>query len=82
VERIVDFVLGFGFLQLLMNLLLQMSFNKLPHIFNKYDIAQSELELSDDTDTLEIENYLKTIIIILEVISVQFYICNEPTIQT
>ena len=24
--------------------------NKLPDIFNRYDIAQSELELSDDTD--------------------------------
>ena len=24
--------------------------NKLPDIFNRYDIAQSELELSEDTD--------------------------------
>ena len=24
--------------------------NKLPDIYNRYDIAQSELELSDDTD--------------------------------
>jgi hypothetical protein len=28
----------------------QVKFNKLPDIFNRYDIAQSELELSDDAD--------------------------------
>ena len=29
---------------------IQKRFNKLPDIFNRYDTAQSELELSDDTD--------------------------------
>ena len=29
---------------------IQVRFNKLPEIFNRYDIAQNELELSDDTD--------------------------------
>jgi hypothetical protein len=29
---------------------LQVRFNKLPNIFNRYDTAQSELELSDNTD--------------------------------
>jgi len=29
---------------------IQVKFNKLPDIFNRYDIAQSELELSDDAD--------------------------------
>ena len=29
---------------------IQVRFNKLLDIFNRYDIAQSELELSDDTD--------------------------------
>jgi hypothetical protein len=29
---------------------IQVRFNKLPDIFNRYDTAQSELELSDDTD--------------------------------
>jgi hypothetical protein len=29
---------------------IQVRFNKLPDIFNRYDSAQSELELSDDTD--------------------------------
>jgi len=29
---------------------IQVRFNKLPGIFNRYDIAQSELEISDDTD--------------------------------
>jgi len=29
---------------------IQVRCNKLPGIFNRYDIAQSELELSDDTD--------------------------------
>jgi len=29
---------------------IQVRFNKLPDIFNRYDVAQSELELSDDTD--------------------------------
>jgi len=29
---------------------IQVICNKLPDIFNRYDIAQSELELSDDTD--------------------------------
>ena len=29
---------------------IQVRCNKLPDIFNRYDIAQSELELSDDTD--------------------------------
>jgi len=29
---------------------IQVWFNKLPDIFNRYDTAQSELELSDDTD--------------------------------
>ena len=29
---------------------IQVRFDKLPDIFNRYDIAQSELELSDDTD--------------------------------
>ena len=29
---------------------IQVGCNKLPDIFNRFDIAQSELELSDDTD--------------------------------
>jgi len=29
---------------------IQLRCNKLPEIFNRYDIAQSELELTDDTD--------------------------------
>jgi hypothetical protein len=29
---------------------IQVRFNKLPDIFTRYDNAQSELELSDDTD--------------------------------
>jgi len=29
---------------------IQVRFNKLPDIFKRYDTAQSELELSDDTD--------------------------------
>jgi hypothetical protein len=29
---------------------IQVRFNKLPDIFSRYDTAQSELELSDDTD--------------------------------
>jgi len=29
---------------------IQVRCNKLPNIFNRYDIAQSELEFSDDTD--------------------------------
>ena len=29
---------------------IQVRFDKLPDILNRYDIAQSELELSDDTD--------------------------------
>ena len=29
---------------------IQVRFNKLPDIFNRYDTAQSELEPSDDTD--------------------------------
>jgi len=29
---------------------IQVRFNKLPYIFNRYDTAQSELELSDETD--------------------------------
>ena len=34
--------------------------NKLPDIFNRYDIAQTELELSDETDhTGERELFLK-----------------------
>jgi len=31
---------------------IQVSCNKLPDIFNRYDIAQSELELSDETDQI------------------------------
>jgi nucleoside diphosphate kinase len=38
---------------------IQMRSNKLPDIFNRYDTAQSELELSDDTIILVIENFLK-----------------------
>ena len=29
---------------------IQVRFNKLPGIFNRYDTAQSELQLTDDTD--------------------------------
>ena len=29
---------------------IQVRFNKLTDIFNRYDVAQSELEISDDTD--------------------------------
>ena len=51
---------------------IQVRFNKLPDIFNRYDTAQGALELSDDTDTLVIENYLKIITVKLKLSSVNF----------
>jgi hypothetical protein len=38
---------------------IQVRFNKLPNIFNRYDIAQSELDYRMTQIILVIENYLK-----------------------
>jgi len=53
---------------------IQVRFNKLPDIFNRYDTAQGALELSDDTGTLVTENYLKISTVKLKLSSVNFYI--------
>jgi len=51
-----------------------MRFNKQPDIFNTYDIAKSELELSDDTDHTGNRDYFKTSSINLKPSSVKIYI--------
>ena len=48
-------------------------FKTMPVISDNYDIAQSELELSDDTDHRVIETYLKTNTLNLKPISVNIY---------
>jgi len=53
---------------------IQVRFNKLPDIFNRYDTAQSELELSDDTDHKVIGKILKINIINLSQSLMNFYI--------
>jgi len=61
---------------------IQVSFKKMTDIFNRYDIAQRELELLDDTNTRVMENYLKTITMKFKLSSVKFYISNGPTVRT
>ena len=53
---------------------IQVRFNKLPDILNRYDTAQSELELSDDTDHKVIGKILKINIINLSQSLMYFYI--------
>jgi len=53
---------------------IKVRFDELPGIFNKYDTAQDELELQDDTDHFLIENYLKTNTMRLRQNSMSFYI--------
>jgi hypothetical protein len=53
---------------------IQLRFNKLPDIFNRYDAAQSELELSDDTDHSGDREKIETNTTKLRQSSVSFYI--------
>jgi len=49
-------------------------FNKLPDIFNNYDIAQSELEISDDTDRTGCRELFENSTANLKLCSVNIYI--------
>ena len=53
---------------------IQVMFNKLPDIFKRYDTAQSELELSDDTDHSGDREKIETNTTKLRQSSVSFYI--------
>jgi hypothetical protein len=53
---------------------IQVMFNKLPDIFKRYDTAQSELELSDDTDHSGDRELFETQYYQVEANSVSFYI--------
>ena len=52
----------------------QVRFDDLEGIFDRYDTAQNELELSDATDHFVIENYLKISTMNLRLSLVNFYI--------
>ena len=53
---------------------IQVMFNKLPDIFKRYDTAQSELELSDDTDHSGDRELFETQYYQVEANSVSFYV--------